>query len=461
MCRGTLAVCAVLVLVACAPAHAQDTGAAATRIALTGVVTDTSAAVLPGAVIQVTGGDRSVPVVTTGANGRYRVELGTNTRYQIRVVLDGFTEQHFELHTGSTDLTRDLVLTVGGINEAIVVSATSPQSLASPARTGSRLELSPLQTPASVEIISGELIRTTGDENISAVASRATGIVNTSSAFGFVFSARGFTGPTSVMTLYDGARMYIGGALTFPSEPWMAERIEVLRGPSSVLYGEGAIGAAINVVRKEPARQRQNEVRRLRRFLRHHRPGCWQRWSARPEVVLPHRRGPESFRRWMDRGESRGTAISAALRFDVSDRLKLTLVHDSTDADPRRWFGVPTINGVFNGELRTKNYNVANPALHFQDHWTQLKAEWSPTESVSLNSTVYYLTNYRYYHNAESQVWNAASDRIALGTFLEILNEQWQIGNRTTLRHNRTLGGRPEPFRRRIRRQWRAAHADR
>src|SRR5690606_22900886 len=48
-------------------------------------------------------------------------------------------------------------------------------------------------------------------------------------------------------------RLYVGsGTVTFPFDTWSAERIEVLRGPASVLYGEGAIGGVINVVPKKP-----------------------------------------------------------------------------------------------------------------------------------------------------------------------------------------------------------------
>ena len=64
-------------------------------------------------------------------------------------------------------------------------------------------------------------------------------------------SARGFEGHSSVMTLFDGSRLYSGaGTLTFPVDPWMVERIDILRGPASVLYGEGATGAVVNVIPK-------------------------------------------------------------------------------------------------------------------------------------------------------------------------------------------------------------------
>ena len=70
---------------------------------------------------------------------------------------------------------------------------------------------------------------------------------------GTSLSARGFTGQGSVMQLYDGNRMYMGmGTSTFPVDTWSVERVDVLRGPASVLYGEGATGAVINTVPKKP-----------------------------------------------------------------------------------------------------------------------------------------------------------------------------------------------------------------
>ncbi|MGJ0529001.1 TonB-dependent receptor plug domain-containing protein, partial [Burkholderia gladioli] len=38
------------------------------------------------------------------------------------------------------------------------------------------------------------------------------------------------------------------------------KRIEVLRGPASVLYGEGGLGGVINVVPKAPQRERETSL---------------------------------------------------------------------------------------------------------------------------------------------------------------------------------------------------------
>ena len=40
------------------------------------------------------------------------------------------------------------------------------------------------------------------------------------------------------MQLYDGTRLYVGaGTMTFPTDTWLLDRVEVMRGPASALYG--------------------------------------------------------------------------------------------------------------------------------------------------------------------------------------------------------------------------------
>ncbi|MDY6947909.1 MAG: Plug domain-containing protein, partial [Pseudomonadota bacterium] len=109
-------------------------------------------------------------------------------------------------------------------------SAIDQVGLDQPASSASRLNLTPLETPASVEVISGAAIVARGDTNFVDAVSRATGITNVSSpGTGNALAARGFSGHTSVMQLYDGNRFFAAaGTLTFPFDTWSIDRIEIL-----------------------------------------------------------------------------------------------------------------------------------------------------------------------------------------------------------------------------------------
>ncbi|MFI7868933.1 TonB-dependent receptor plug domain-containing protein, partial [Ectopseudomonas khazarica] len=127
--------------------------------------------------------------------------------------------------------------------------------LNTPTSAGSRLELSALQTPASTTSLSGAEVRGRNNRSVQDAVTRTPGIssIGTPGNGGTALSARGFTGHSATMQLYDGTRQYVGaGTVTFPVDTWSVQRIDVLRGPASVLYGEGATGAVINVVPKKP-----------------------------------------------------------------------------------------------------------------------------------------------------------------------------------------------------------------
>ena len=126
-----------------------------------------------------------------------------------------------------------------------------------PASTGSRLGLTPLETPASIEVIPGAPSASEASQNINeAVTQNATGFTSAAAPGngGYRLSLCAASSDTRPSCGSMTARgLFLGnGTITFPFDTWSAERIEVLRGPASVMYGEGAIGGVINVVPKKP-----------------------------------------------------------------------------------------------------------------------------------------------------------------------------------------------------------------
>ena len=112
-----------------------------------------------------------------------------------------------------------------------------------------------METPATVEIIDGDTIRERLDTSILEAVTRSAGFTNDAhhAEGGQDVAARGFHTQGTVTKLFDGTNYYNAwNTISFPFDTWGVERIEVLKGPSSVLYGEGGIGGAYNVIPKRP-----------------------------------------------------------------------------------------------------------------------------------------------------------------------------------------------------------------
>lgn len=111
-----------------------------------------------------------------------------------------------------------------------------------------------IETPFSVQVIPEDLIRDRQSKDIKDALSNVSGVNyngDVQSRSGGTFSIRGFSG---VPTLRDGFRQFgTGEGQTQPaSEIANLERVEVLKGPASILYGAIEPGGLINLVSKKP-----------------------------------------------------------------------------------------------------------------------------------------------------------------------------------------------------------------
>ncbi|WP_339523101.1 TonB-dependent receptor [Pseudomonas sp. EL_65y_Pfl2_R96] len=318
-------------------------------------------------------------------------------------------------------------------------------SLNTPTTAGSRLDLTSLETPASVESLTGEQVRSRGDRNVQDAVSRSTGISRTGTPGdgGTSLSARGFTGQGSVMQLFDGNRMYSGmGTVTFPVDTWSVERVDVLRGPASVLYGEGATGAVVNVIPKKPF---EGEIENHVRLGYGSYDSQQQAFDSGGSLsdTLSYRLNLNRLRSngWVDRGDSSSDFISAALRWQATDDLAITLAHDYGDQKPMNYFGTPLINGHFKESLRDKNYNVSNDKQHYNDQWTRLTSDWQISENISSSNELYYLKAQRRWQNAENYNFDRDNQQLSRSGYFGIGHKQEQVGDRQTFTFKHSLFG--------------------
>ncbi|MBF8742589.1 TonB-dependent receptor [Pseudomonas guariconensis] len=317
--------------------------------------------------------------------------------------------------------------------------------LATPTQAGSRLGLSALETPASTSSISAEQIQQRNNLTVQDAVTRSPGITFTGSPGdgGTGLSARGFEGQSSVMTLFDGSRLYSGaGTLTFPVDPWMIERIEVIRGPASVLYGEGATGAVVNAIPKKPfAGEIRNHLRLGYGSWDRQQLGLDSGGSLSERLSYRMTLNQQAGNGWVDRTDSRSLALSAALRFDATDDLSFTLAHERGDAEPANYYGTPLIDGHYRSSLRKKNYNIQNDVQRYHDEWTRLNTDWAISDRITASNQLYSIKSRRHWRNAETYAWNADAGYLERGSFLEIKHNQEQLGDRQSFTFDHSLFG--------------------
>lgn len=178
--------------------------------------------------------------VDSDEEGRYEFRDIPPGSYSIAVIARGLSSesQRVQVAAGGTQ-TLDVVLRLAAVHESVTVTAsgreeetvTAIQSVA----TLNQTELQLKSAPSLGEVLEDE----------PGVAKRSFGPGNTRPV------VRGFDGDR-VMIMEDGIRTgtlsYASGDHGEPIEVNKLERIEVVRGPATLLYGSSAIGGVVNAV---------------------------------------------------------------------------------------------------------------------------------------------------------------------------------------------------------------------
>ncbi|MGC4004965.1 MAG: TonB-dependent receptor plug domain-containing protein [Pirellulales bacterium] len=148
------------------------------------------------------------------------------------------------------------------------------------------LEMSIFEDPREATIVDQQIIQERLPSDMSRTLQNEVGVLVQSTAHGqsspFI---RGLTGQ-DVVILVDGVRLnnstYRAGPNQYFStiDPGMVERIEVVRGASSVLWGADAIGGVINVVTKSPDRTREYGQRSFHEIFSTADTGSYTRFDA-------------------------------------------------------------------------------------------------------------------------------------------------------------------------------------
>jgi len=182
-------------------------------------------------------------VAITGVDGAFRFDRMTSAN--VLVV------RHVSYADVRVRLDRDDTTQI-----VVVVLTPKPVSLDAVVVTASRRNQRLADVPVATEVVAREEIRESGAADLSAVLTERTGVVlQGGHPVGSGVMLQGI-GSERVLVLLDG-QPYIGrisGQLDLSRIPTsIVDRVEIVKGPQSTMYGSEAMGGVVNVITRPPA----------------------------------------------------------------------------------------------------------------------------------------------------------------------------------------------------------------
>jgi iron complex outermembrane receptor protein len=135
--------------------------------------------------------------------------------------------------------------------DTVEVRGERPRYLPSETAAGSKIALDVKEVPQAMTVLDADALRDLAPRVLDEVADYVAGVDREAvqgNPFGISFYIRGFNTAGGATTV-NGFRDY---GFNTPVSAVNIERIEFLKGPSSVLYGSGALSGLVNLVTKQP-----------------------------------------------------------------------------------------------------------------------------------------------------------------------------------------------------------------
>lgn len=340
---------------------------------------------------------------------------------------------------------------------------------------GGKLGLSIQHSPATINVISHDLMMQRGYAQAEDAADSAPGVTSGGSPGNpSQLMMRGFTG-NQILVLRDG--IYFGPTtmVNRPQNSFNLESVQILKGPSSVLYGQGAVGGTEDMRTRDPA----FDAAHANALVSY---GSFNTWNAGIGGSIPITKTlaiRTDFSRTSSDGYVKGADphsndFTTTILWKPSEKFSARLSMDYLTDRLSTYYGTPLVDlsqtgGGVGGLLSstkglgiTKSsmwqyYNVRNAQASSVNATPTLHLQWQVTPSLLIHNSSYFIYSKRLWNNAESLSYingsgsvdangNAiAPGRIARDRFY-VFQSQHQVGDSLYARFDSTIFGMKNRF---------------
>ena len=248
-----------------------------------------------------------------------------------------------------------------------------------------------LDTPQSIMSLPEELLADRGVTSLNDALRTVPGITLGAGEFswqGSNPSIRGFNGRDDLYL--DGLKDFG----SYPRDPFNLESVEVLLGPSSVLFGRGSTGGAIDQQSKRPMLDPLRSVSvnvgsdstlRTTADLGHPMPGLGS--GAAMRLNLLAHRGEVADR---DGAETKRYAVAPSLALGLGSATRATLAYLKQTTDDRPDYGLPWLNGRPAPVPRQNFYGFSSDYLETDVDIGTLTIDHDVSDSIAIDARFRY-----------------------------------------------------------------------
>ena len=309
-----------------------------------------------------------------------------------------------------------------------------------------------------------------GYRTVSDVAQGAVGVTSGDNpAEPSAFSMRGFTN-SQINVLYNGIKIGPQNMTSRIMDTANLESVEFLKGPASLMSGEGASGGAINFVTRQPhTGPIQNDAEfsydSLSSFRSHYGSG-----GSTNVQGLDYRFdiSRSSLNGFVDDTNTKTLDVSGQLNYRISDSLKIWGAIEYKEDKEKAYWGVPLVSTAFSGVHATTgivsgnyvsnyngshlgpvtiddrtfntNYNVLDNNNKAKELWLRGGFELRLAPDLTLRSQVYGYGAEREWFNNEVEAFNANLNQVDRERFY-VAHHQKLAGNITDLTWDTNIAG--------------------
>lgn len=243
---------------------------------------------------------------------------------------------------------------------------------------GSKTSTDLSKVPQSVSVVGRQQMDKQKAQTVMEALKYTPGVFADSRADGlfdglFIRGFGGFGGLANFDKKLDGLPLRSGQYLATPTiDAYLLERVEVLKGPASVLYGQASPGGVVNLVSKQPVLNPLHSVELQMGSHGERQLGIDLGGALDDQGVWSYRLAGMSRRAdtQIDHTEEQRIAITPSLRWQPNDDTSLTFLA-SYQKDPSSYYTgwVPAEGSVFknaNGKI-SRHFNPGEPSVDAYD----------------------------------------------------------------------------------------------